>query len=132
MTTTQERSLAAEARAVEAGHHAILDGRTVRVCSDSTPGLHWIVSAECLPAEGAGVIFTCDPEDWAAAEGRGHLHLRSEAPGAVPCMHAALAARRLEREGLIRWERGSWVTTARAAAAIAETLPVVDDPFAGL
>jgi SWIM zinc finger len=26
----------------------------------------------------------------------------------VPCKHAALAARRLEREGLARWEDGTW------------------------
>ena len=27
---------------------------------------------------------------------------------AVPCKHAALAARRLEREGLARWDDGRW------------------------
>jgi hypothetical protein len=32
----------------------------------------------------------------------------------VPCKHAAVAARRLEREGLARWEDGSWRLRDRA------------------
>jgi hypothetical protein len=32
----------------------------------------------------------------------------------VPCKHAALAARRLEREGLARWEDGHWRLRERA------------------
>ena len=32
----------------------------------------------------------------------------------VPCKHAALAARRLEREGLARWEDGFWRLRDRA------------------
>jgi hypothetical protein len=32
----------------------------------------------------------------------------------VPCKHAALAARRLEREGLARWDDGTWRLRERA------------------
>ncbi|HYN18345.1 MAG TPA: SWIM zinc finger family protein, partial [Actinomycetes bacterium] len=32
----------------------------------------------------------------------------------VPCKHAALAARRLEREGLARWDDGRWRLRDRA------------------
>jgi hypothetical protein len=32
----------------------------------------------------------------------------------VPCKHAAVAARRLEREGLARWEDGGWRLRDRA------------------
>jgi hypothetical protein len=32
----------------------------------------------------------------------------------VPCKHAALAARRLEREGVARWDDGSWRLRERA------------------
>jgi hypothetical protein len=32
----------------------------------------------------------------------------------VPCKHAAVAARRLEREGLARWEDGTWRLRDRA------------------
>lgn len=132
MTTTQERTLAAEARAIEAGHHAILDGNTIRVCSDSTPGLHWLVTAEAVPFAGAGIVFRCTPDDWTLAQGRGHTCAVSAAPGAVPCMHAALAARRLEREGLARWTAGEWQVTDRTVELVRATLPVVDDPFEGL
>ena len=32
----------------------------------------------------------------------------------IPCKHAALAARRLEREGLARWQDGTWRLRGRA------------------
>ena len=40
----------------------------------------------------------------------------------IPCKHAALAARRLEREGLARWEDGSWRLRERAQVRAARLL----------
>lgn len=122
-----ELSLAAEARAVEEGHHAMLAGGCMSVVSDTTPGLHWMVKAFSLSA-GEGIIFTCHADDAELAHGRGHLPLTSRSPGALPCKHAGLAARALSRAGLAQWINGSWVATEKAVQAT--RLPA--DPFKGL
>jgi hypothetical protein len=93
--------LAAEIRAVEAGHNArVLPDGSVLVKSDSQPGSHrvWIRSVR----DGT-LLFGCTC--------RSGTH-RSRLP--VPCKHAALAGRRLEREGLARWHDGTWRLGERA------------------
>jgi hypothetical protein len=93
--------LAAEIRAVEAGHNArVLPDGSVMVKSDSQPGSHrvWIRAVR----DGT-LLFGCTC--------RSGVH-RSRLP--VPCKHAALAGRRLEREGLARWHDGTWRLGERA------------------
>jgi hypothetical protein len=93
--------LAAEVRAVEAGHNArVLPDGSVLVKSDSQPGSHrvWIRAVH----DGT-LLFGCTC--------RSGTH-RSRLP--VPCKHAALAGRRLEREGLARWYEGTWRLGERA------------------
>jgi hypothetical protein len=93
--------LAAEVRAVESGHNArVLADGSILVKSDSQPGSHrvWIrgVSDDT-------VLLGCTC--------RSGTH-RTFLP--VPCKHAALAGRRLEREGLARWHNGAWRIGQRA------------------
>lgn len=93
--------LAAEVRAVESGHNARVrpDG-SILVKSDSQPGSHrvWIRGVQ----DGTVLLgCTC----------RSGAH-RTFLP--VPCKHAALAGRRLEREGLARWHDGAWRIGPRA------------------
>jgi hypothetical protein len=93
--------LAAEVRAVESGHNArVLADGSILVKSDSQPGSHrvWIrgVSDDTVM-----LGCTC----------RSGTH-RTFLP--VPCKHAALAGRRLEREGLARWHDGAWRIGQRA------------------
>ena len=93
--------LAAEIRAVESGHNArVLADGSILVKSDSQPGSHhvWIRGVR----DGT-VLFGCTC--------RSGTH-RSFLP--VPCKHAALAGRRLEREGLARWQDGTWRIGERA------------------
>lgn len=124
-----ELSAATELRAVEAHRQARLghDG-TVRVKSDTTPGLEWVVRAWTSSA-GVGIVFECRASNPSLAVGRGHVPVVSRVPGAAPCIHAATAARRMEREGLACWDAGLWVATAKAVR-----MPVDGDadPFAGL
>lgn len=100
METTTDRTVAAEARAVEDGHHAILDhdhdGWFVRVKSDllGHTGKSWKVRVHTA-GPGRPVIFDCHP-DGETRDGHGPI---SSASGRTPCKHMALAARRLEREG---------------------------------
>jgi hypothetical protein len=95
--------LAAEVRAVESGHNArVLPDGSILVKSDSEPGSHrvWVRGVR----EGTVLIgCTC----------RSGTH-RAYLP--VPCKHAALAGRRLERESLARWHDGSWRLPDRAQA----------------
>jgi hypothetical protein len=93
--------LAAEIRAVEEGHNArVLPDGSVLVKAESRPGSYRVV----LRGLTDGVLrFGCNCR---SGEYRASL--------AVPCKHAALAARRLEREGLARWEDGSWRLRERA------------------
>jgi hypothetical protein len=93
--------LAAEVRAVESGHNArVLPDGSVLVKSDSEPGSHrvWVRGVR----DGTVILgCTC----------RSGTH-RSSLP--VPCKHAALAGRRLERESLARWHDGTWRLHERA------------------
>jgi len=121
-------ALAAELRAVEDGHHAWAqpDG-TILVKAESTraprpegpppaaprlPGMdaqpptRYRVQVEGI--EDGLVMLSCTC--------RSGFH-RSRMP--VPCKHAALAARRLEREGLLRWD-GGWRARHPLPAARAE------------
>ena len=93
--------LAAEVRAVESGHNArVLADGSILVKSDSHPGSHrvWIRG---LSRDTLLLGCTC----------RSGSH-RTVLP--VPCKHAALAGRRLEREGLARWHDGAWRIGRRA------------------
>jgi hypothetical protein len=104
LETTERRSLyglAAEVRAVEEGHNArVLPDGSVLVKSESHPGSHQVV----LRGITDGVLrFGCSCRSGT---------YRATLP--VPCKHAAVAARRLEREGLARWEDGTWRLRDRA------------------
>ena len=92
---------AAEIRAVEEGHNArVLPDGSVLVKAESQPGSYRVV----LRGIADGVLrFGCSCPSG---------EYRTSLP--VPCKHAALAARRLEREGLARWEDGSWRLRERA------------------
>src|SRR6266540_5694000 len=87
--------LAAEIRAVESGHNArLLADGSILVKSDSRPGSYrvWLRGVR----DGTVLLgCTC----------RSGTH-RASLP--VPCKHAALAGRRLERERLASWHDGSW------------------------
>jgi hypothetical protein len=93
--------LAAEIRAVEEGHNArVLPDGSILVKSESHPGSYRVSIRGMVD----GVLrfgCTCRSGEY-----------RSALP--VPCKHAALAARRLEREGLARWDDGSWRLRERA------------------
>lgn len=124
---TAERNLAAEARAVEAGHRAFVQpGGWIRVSSDTHGDLGKHYRVEFTSSPGAPIRFTCTPIGPMAFRDD-HLHAESGRPGMVPCMHAALAARRLEREGLAELdETGLW----RDAREFVSRQP--EDPFEGL
>jgi hypothetical protein len=93
--------LAAEIRAVEEGHNArVLPDGSVLVKSESQPGSYRVAIRRIAD----GVLWfgcTCRSGEY-----------RTSLP--IPCKHAALAARRLEREGLARWEDGTWRLHERA------------------
>lgn len=129
----ESRNLRAEARAVEEGHHALVqpDG-SVKVVSDTVRGKWYRVEAIDT---GLGVMFRCEPQGERAFEDD---HLRAtSAPGVTPCKHAALAARRLEREGLAKLVDGLWFSTGPAhrhtfVDAVCVECRQPEDPFAGL
>src|SRR6266508_838698 len=94
-------ALAAEVRAVEQGHRARLqpDG-SILVKADSQDGSYRV----CVHGVERGVLVfdcTCPSGDY-----------RAYLP--VPCKHAALAGRRLEREGRATWQAGNWRLRERA------------------
>jgi len=94
-------ALAAEVRAVEQGHRARLqpDG-SILVKADSQGGSYRV---RVDGVEGGVLVFacTCPSGDY-----------RAYLP--VPCKHAALAGRRLEREGHATWQDGVWQPRKRA------------------
>ena len=93
--------LAAEIRAVEEGHNArVLPDGSVMVKAESQPGSYRVA----IRGIDDGVL-------WFGCSCRSGEY-RTTLP--VPCKHAALAARRLEREGLARWEDGTWRLRERA------------------
>jgi hypothetical protein len=93
--------LAAEIRAVEEGHNArVMPDGSVLVKAESNPGSYRVVIRRVAD----GVLwFGCSCRSGA---------YRTSLP--VPCKHAAVAARRLEREGLARWDDGGWRLRERA------------------
>jgi hypothetical protein len=93
--------LAAEVRAVEEGHNArVLPDGSILVKAESHPGSYRVT----IRGLDHGILrFGCDCRSG---------QYRTALP--VPCKHAALAARRLEREGLARWDDGSWRLRDRA------------------
>lgn len=107
MTGWVEGALAAECRAVEEGHHARWDDARQRflVKSDSGPRTYEITVQAVVPANlacAAWLSFGCT----CPAGVRGRTSTRP-----VPCKHAALVARRLERMGLATWDaahNGPW------------------------
>lgn len=119
MTRSVEvRTLDAEVRAVERGNHARLagDGTTLLVASESEPGVNRHVRVQAV---GSVVTFTCS------------CPYGSWQPKFVPCVHASVAARRLEREGLLRWESGRWVPGEKVKVPLT-VVADNDDPFEGL
>lgn len=109
------RTFHAELRGVEEGHHARReaddDPTVYRVVSDVRPD-EWRYRVHVAPAYLAhGAIaapeFQCDH---LLVQTISIASVRSESPGLTPCKHAARVARRLEREGLIRWhEVYGWI-----------------------
>jgi hypothetical protein len=93
--------LAAEIRAVEEGHNArVMPDGSILVKAESNPGSYRVT----IRGIDRGILrFGCDCRSG---------QYRTDLP--VPCKHAALAARRLEREGLARWEDGTWRLRDRA------------------
>ena len=101
-----QRSIAAEARAVEEGHHAVWDddARCFTVKSDTTDATYK-VGVEAVQAKLRVPRYT--------------LRLRCTCPAGVrsrddlACKHGAVVARRLERMGLAEWDGrdGSWRPT---------------------
>jgi len=95
-------TLAAEVRAVEQGHRARLqpDG-SILVKADSQSGSYRV---RVHGVERGVLVFacTCPSGDY-----------RAYLP--VPCKHAALVGRRLEREGRATWQDGAWRPRERPA-----------------
>jgi hypothetical protein len=93
--------LAAEIRAVEEGHNArVMPDGSILVKAESNPGSYRV----SIRGVDDGVLrFGCSCRSG---------EYRTSLP--VPCKHAALAARRMEREGLARWDTGSWRLRDRA------------------
>jgi hypothetical protein len=124
--------LAAEIRAVEEGHNArVLPDGSILVKAESHAGSYRVSIRDI--ADGA-LRFGCTCR---SGEHRAWLP--------VPCKHAALAGRRLEREGLARWEEGTWrlreraqvrgarlllAETARPGPRSTATPPAADRPLA--
>jgi hypothetical protein len=87
--------LAAEIRAVEEGHNArVMPDGSILVKAESHPGSYRVF---IRGIDDAILWFGCSCRSG---------EYRASLP--VPCKHAALAARRLEREGLARWDGGVW------------------------
>jgi hypothetical protein len=128
--TTPERNVAAEARAVEEGHHSyVMPGGWVKVVSDSIEGkwyeVLFIGHIDDL------ISFTCRPHGRRCYQ-EDHLYATSGRPGELPCKHAALAARKLEREGLARLDdHGRWAATSKARR-IRKKVTLPKNPLEGL
>jgi hypothetical protein len=105
MATPRKSNIDHEVAAVEEGHRAFVnpDG-SIRVVSETVPGQHYTVRFENV----RGLVgFSCDHP---IVLGWGTAPVQA-APGKVPCKHAALAARRLEREdlALFHYASGEWL-----------------------
>lgn len=132
MKTVAERNIDAEVRGVEEGHRAFVqDDGSIEVISDTHHEKQYRVTYRASTIDGL-VSFECKPKGNRCYKDD-HL-ATSPRPGLVGCKHAAIAARRLEREGLITLFEGIWFVTedvlAIERARIAAMLPA--DPFEGL
>ena len=108
--------LRAEARAVEHGRHAIAVAPDRYRVKSATSDATYLVTVD--RSYGGRILrLSCS-----CPSGTN----RPELP--VPCWHAALVARRLEREGVVEWTEGLWHYPDAPAPAPAP----VGDPFAGL
>lgn len=106
--------IAAEARAVESGAHAIQnpDG-SFRVRSASRKGVTYRVVPAMIAQGSAWIVrFECECESG-----------RARPSDPVPCWHAALVGRRLERIGWASWTSGFWFATEIALVACGLALP---------
>lgn len=108
----REYARRAELRGVGYGHRAwVNDDGSIKVVSESRPGHHHRVTFSASTIPDVPIVFACSCEAGT---------YRREP---VPCWHSAIAARRLEREGLAVWRDGLWYST------LAETF-TGDDPTA--
>lgn len=99
--TEAQTAFDAEQRAVEEGRRAFFvtyNGKpAIKVVSDTSDRKYYVTAY----ADARGVaIFECYSDD------PNFKHASSGKP--IPCKHAALAARRLEREGIVMWYDGLW------------------------
>lgn len=103
-----ERNVAAEVRHVETGRRAYVQrGGWVKVLSDTHGDLGKHYRVEYVGHTDGLISFDCRPQG-PKAYLDDHLATSSQ-PGVTPCMHAAAAARRLEREGLAEHDvHGRW------------------------
>lgn len=131
--TVPERNVGAESRAVEEGHRAqVQPGGWVKVVSDTHGDIGKWFHVEFVTHIDGLISFSCRPEGPKAYKDD-HL-AASAAPGTVPCKHAALAARRLEREGLARYDNhGRWVVDESLLDWIRAKIEAMQpaDPFEG-
>lgn len=122
MAHAAERNLAAEVRAVEAGHVAVVHRSgeaawqtSYHVVSDTYRDKRYEVVLSTRPWEaGEPLSLICTPRG-RMAYADDHLMTGSPEPGVVPCMHAAVVARRLEREGLATFDGARWLATEALA-----------------
>lgn len=102
--------IAAEARALEEGHHARMnDDGSLSVKSDSRRDVTYRITfsiGSWFVAGDMAVKFSCTCPSGQARPDE-----------LVPCKHAALAGRRLEREGLAVWKHGIWMASPNARRA---------------
>lgn len=120
--TPGQKNLQAECRGVASGHRAYADEDTgaIHVLSDTHGDIGKRYVVTFTATQHGPVIFRCAPSGPKAFEDD-HYDQTGQ-PGVTPCLHAALAARRLKREGLIRFDytTGLWTDAGKA--------PVVAEP----
>ena len=110
-------AIACEARGLREGHRArLLDDGSILVKASSSHGSYRVRVAGVRDGL---VVLRCD------CPSGGY---RARLP--VPCKHAALAARRLEREGLARWDDhlGGWSPRYRPPARARAVATILNRP----
>lgn len=96
ITAQRAQDLGAEVRAVEEGHRAFVQpGGWIKVVSDSRPNTSYSVTFHATVSGTIHFHCTCP-----SGVNRPHK--------LVPCKHAALAGRRLEREKIAIWSDALW------------------------
>lgn len=105
--------IAAEARAVEEGAHARIQDDGSFLVRSATRPRSWRLTVETRSVGGRWRIrVRCACESGSA---------RPSEP--IPCWHAALVARRLEREAWAIWDAGSWWLTDAGRDRLARLNP---------